>query len=401
MSPKALIAGILAFVVLAYAAAIVAGLRRRNVDIWWRGYLRQRATRPGKPAAGPTHVMFCFVDHFEPRWGGADPESETERVARWVDAYPRLCAAHRDADGHRPRHTFFFPSEEYRSDHIDSLVALGRQGLGEVEVHLHHDRDTSEGLRSNLEEFLGRLTRHGAIPVDPGTGHPMWAFVHGNWALDNSRPDGRWCGVNDELTILADLGCYADFTLPSAPDRTQTSTVNSIYYATDDPAHPKSHDTGRPVVVGGSKSGQLMIIQGPLGLRWKLRSGLPVPSIENGDVRASNPPTPQRIDFWVKTGVHVAGRPDWIFVKVHTHGTQEQDMPALLGEPVSAMFSHLERRYNDGTRYRLHYVTAREMYNIVRAAESGLTGDPGIYRDLVVPPPSFRPLPPTQAGGDR
>ena len=29
-----------------------------------------------------------------------------------------------------------------------------------------------------------------------------YAFVHGNWALDNSRPDGRWCGIDAELPRL-------------------------------------------------------------------------------------------------------------------------------------------------------------------------------------------------------
>ena len=342
--------------------------------------------------------MFCFADHFEPRWNGADLETERRRVASWTDGYPRLCAGRSDADGFPPRHSFFFPSEEYRPEHVERLIELGRERLGEIEIHLHHDRDSSEGLRRNLEEFLRRLLAHGALPVDPRSGKPLWAFVHGNWALDNSRPDGRWCGVNDELSVLASLGCYADFTLPSAPDRTQTSTINSIYYATDDPTQPKSHDKGTPVTVGGRPSGQLMIIQGPLGLRWKRRFGLPIPGIENGDVRESHPPTRQRIDHWVKTGIHVIGRPEWIFVKIHTHGTKEQDIPALLGQPTADMFDYLESRYNDGANYRLHYVTAREMYNIARAAESNLPGDPGRYRDLIIPAPSFRaPAPPGAA----
>jgi len=55
------------------------------------------------------------------------------------------------------------------------------------------------------------------------------------------------------------------------------------------------------------------------------------------------------------------------------------------------MFSDLERRYNDGVRYALHYVTARETYNIIKAAEAGKTGNPGEYRDFLVPPPTFRP----------
>jgi hypothetical protein len=51
------------------------------------------------------------------------------------------------------------------------------------------------------------------------------------------------------------------------------------------------------------------------------------------------------------------------------------------------MFDYLERSYNDGTAYVLHYVSAREMFNIVRAAEDGQNGNPGDYRDYVLPPP--------------
>jgi hypothetical protein len=271
-------------------------------------------------------------------------------------------------------------------------VGLCASGYGEIEVHLHHDNDTEAGLRVNLGEFLTRLVdHHDALPLDIATGKPQWSFIHGNWALDNSRSDGRWCGVNNELQILKDMGCYADFTLPSAPSDTQTSTVNSIYYATDDPTKPKSHDTGVPVHVGGQPQGDLMIIQGPLSLRWKLRGFIPVPAIENGDIRADNPPTPSRIDAWVKTGVHVKGRPEWVFIKVHTHGTQDRDMDALLGPSVGRMFDYLEQQYNDGERYRLHYVTAREMYNIARAAEAGKTDDPGRHRDFIVPRPGYKP----------
>ena len=35
----------------------------------------------------------------------------------------------------------------------------------------------------------------------------------------------------------------------------------------------------------------------------------------------------------------------------------------------------------------LHYVSAREAYNIVKAAEAGMQGNPGDYRDFHLPPP--------------
>lgn len=386
------VAAALFLIICAYFVLLVAGLRRRNVGIWWHDYRRHlRAQAKLSPHKRPTHVMFCFVDHFEPRWGKADYAAEVRRVARWVQGYPKLCRGHRDADGRYPQHSFFFPSEEYRPEHIDSLAGLCAAGFGEIEVHLHHDNDTDQGLRANLGEFLTRLVdHHDALPLDTATGKPLWSFIHGNWALDNSRPDGRWCGVNNELQILRDMGCYADFTLPSAPSDTQTSTVNSIYYAFDNPAKPKSHDAGEPVRVGGKQQGDLMIIQGPLSLRWKFRGLMPMPSIENGDIRADNPPSAARVDAWIKTGVHVTGKPEWVFVKVHTHGTQDRDMEALLGTPVDRMFEYLEQRYNDGKRHHLHYVTAREMYNIARAAEAGKTGDPGKYRDFIIPRPGYR-----------
>ena len=78
--------------------------------------------------------------------------------------------------------------------------------------------------------------RHGLLARRRDTGELPYGFIHGNWALDNSRPDGRCCGVNNELAILRETGCYADFTLPSAPSPAQTAKINSIYYA----GHPST-----------------------------------------------------------------------------------------------------------------------------------------------------------------
>ncbi|MCK4596470.1 hypothetical protein KAU04_00470 [bacterium] len=50
------------------------------------------------------------------------------------------------------------------------------------------------------------------------------------------------------------------------------------------------------------------------------------------------------------------------------------------------LFTYLGRRYNDGRRYKLHHVTARQMYNIIKAAEEGKRGDPHLYRDYLLHP---------------
>jgi hypothetical protein len=385
-----IVGGVLGLLLLLCAVAFALECRRKNMAIWLGAYWRQR--RP-KVTNGPVHVMFSFVDHYEPQWGRPTYEVEVQRVARWRSGYKNMASRHQDADGVHPQHTFFYPEEEYRVEHLEQIAALCQEGFGEIEVHLHHDNDTDAGLREKITRFVKVLhERHGALPVDPATGQPVFAFIHGNWCLDNSRADGRWCGVNNELQVLGDLGCYADFTLPSAPSDTQTAKINSIYYAADDCHRPKSHNTGVDAQVGRAPSGDLLIVQGPLALNWKNRRWGLIPRIENADVRAAYPPTTDRVDLWVQQHIHVQGRPEWIFIKVHTHGTQDRDIEALLGAPVEAMFNHLEQRYNNGTSHVLHYVNSREMFNIIKAAEAGLSGNPNHYRNHVLPkPPMFTP----------
>ena len=388
---SAVAALVAAFVALAVFAvlAVVLVLRARNMQIWIGSYVfRRRRERP----QGPVHVLFCFVDHFEPMWRKADLARQRARVDRWCNDYRAMASRHRDADGRPPQHTFFYPEEEYLEEHLDKIAALCAEGYGEIEIHLHHDNDTEANFRTSISRFCTLLhEKHGALPRDPASGALQFGFIHGNWSLDNSRGDGRWCGLNNELVLLRELGCYADFTLPSAPSVTQTRTINSIYYATDDPHAPKSHNTGVPVRVGVEASGDLMIVQGPLGLNWRERRFGIIPRIENADVRRGCPPTPQRVDAWVETGIHVEGRPEWVVVKVHTHGLQEQDMDTLLGPAADAMHAHLEKAYNDGKNYVLHYVTSREVYNIVKAAAAGRSGNPADYRDFVLaaPPSSW------------
>ncbi len=63
-------------------------------------------------------------------------------------------------------------------------------------------RDTADGLRTTLMDFVRVLhDDHGLLEKD-ATGRISNGLIHGNWALDNSRPDGRWCGVNNEISVL-------------------------------------------------------------------------------------------------------------------------------------------------------------------------------------------------------
>jgi hypothetical protein len=355
----------------------------RNIGIWIGSYLKQKLTRKRhEPSVEkPLHVLFCFVDHYEPRWGNPPREQEDARVQYWMQHYPAYADGFTDSDGHKPKHSFFFPWDEYEAEHVEHLASLCERGYGEIEVHLHHDGDTSEGFRKKMLDFKKVLHEtHRALPL-AADGEPRYAFIHGNWCLNNTRPDGLWCGVENESDILVETGCYVDMTMPSAPSDTQTKTINSVHYSGDYDGKPGCHDRGEPVRFNSPRKKNLMLIQGPLLFNWARRSMGIMPRIENGEIDGDNPPLLDRVPLWVKAGVCVEGKPDWAFVKLHTHGAPEDNAQAILQDQGRAMHAELARLYKDDPRYRLHYVSAREMSNIARAAEDGKTGDPNNYRD--------------------
>lgn len=348
---------------------------RRNMHLWLPGYLASRLTSPrrrhGAHCETPLDVFIAVCDHYEPEWGHPGKRTSLGRVERWHTEYPRLFERFHDSDGRPPQHSYFFPAEEYAPEYLDLLTDLHERGLGDVEIHLHHDNDTPDGLRGTLTDFKHLLhEQHGLLRRDPETGHIVYGFIHGNWALCNSRPDGRWCGVDHELPILLETGCYADFTMPSAPSNTQTRTINSIYYASDAPGR-KSHDVGMRAAVGRTPPpDSLLMIQGPLVPNWTERKAGIIPRIENGDLHANQPPTWLRLQNWLKAGVCVEGKPDWLFVKLHTHGAQEANMNMWLGDKVQEFHADLARHAEANPNFRYHYVTAWEMAQRVHAAEA-------------------------------
>jgi len=378
---------------LAFSAtmtAMLARLREKNLHNWLRGYLSHRLERlRTRKETGLRHLLFAFCDHYEPLWGRAPLDVGEARVRLWEEAYPRVVDAFRDADGLSPRHSFFFPGDQYDPRLLDRLAALTRAGHGEVELHLHHDGDSRASLREKLLESLDKIGSHGHFSRD-ATGRIRYAFIHGDWALANSRRDGRCCGVDDELVVLFESGCYADFTFPSAPEEPQPNIVNRIYWPEGDLRRARCYERGKRATVGERCDDRILMIQGPLALVPRL-ARMPL-RIENSAVTAQDPATPARVASWVAQNIHVEGRPDWVFVKVHTHGAPEAEAASLLGEPGRALHRVLTTRFNDGVRWKLHYVSAREMYNIALAAVDGRSGDPHTFRDFRLAPPPVRAI---------
>lgn len=348
---------------------------------WLRDHLTNH--QPFDPARlrpqAPIDVMVLIVDHFEPldRHG---PRAAVASVQSWCDAYETLARRHEDADGLPPQHSWFYRAEYPNLGCIQAIGDAAFRGLGEVEFHLHHGHDTHDSFAAQLRQGLDWFNLAGAMWTAEAEPRQRFGYVAGNWALDNGAGDDSLSGCNTELLALREAGCYADFTFPALGSPAQPRKTNTIYYATDDP-RPKSYDRGTDVARGVAPSGDLMIFQGPTVIDW--RHG----RFEDGALESFAPPSPARLDAWLTANVHVRGRPDWVFVKLHTHGIQSRE--AFLSPHLDALFTAMEARWNRPP-FRLHYVTAREAYNIVKAAEAGCEGDPHHYRDFAIPRPANR-----------
>jgi hypothetical protein len=348
---------------------LIGAIRSRNMQYWLWSYVRSRWASSAQIKQEVVNVYVCMSDHYEPYGGGTDHEKAAGRVAEWVRSYPAICAKHRDSVGRPPQHTFFYPLEEYEPQVLDQIAGLCRKGFGDVEVHYHHDNDTAEALERELRRFCQVLhNRHGLLRKDPGSDEIGYCFIHGNWALDNSRPDGRFCGVNNELSVLVRTGCKVDYSMPSAPDNTQTRKINSIYFAKGSPGQCKSHDSGRDADrEGWARPGELLLVQGPLGLNWRSRKLGLFPRIENGEVSADAPPTLERLKLWLQLAPRIRREEGHIFIKLHTHGATDSATKSLLGGDLEKMWSLFAVEVRDRPGFRLMYVSAWEMYEKIHS----------------------------------
>lgn len=334
----------------------------RHAELWVPGYLRSRFERWTAPVSGPSRVWLAIADHYEPLWNRVDDDKGRERVELWERQWPLTAERHRDSAGRSPKYTFFYPQEEYRPQLLDPLARMTHSGIADVEVHIHHDGEGEQNFVDRMSGFQETLLhRHGLLREREGK--IRFGFIHGSWALDNSLPNGRLCGLNNEITLLQELGCYADFTMPCGASPAQARTVNMIYWAIDDPTRPKSYDRGVALTPGGASNGLLMI-PGPLGIRWAERL---TPRIEKGEIGVHDMPNRYRVRRWLDFAPRVGSD---IFLKLYTHGCQERHSTALLQEGLHALFTAVQAEC-DSRHWSYYYVSCWEMYQAIDAIRRG------------------------------
>jgi hypothetical protein len=232
------------------------------------------------------------------------------------------------------------------------------------EAHLQGDRGRRDSFSSKITEFCARLVNdHGLLRRHDG--RTVFGFIHGNWALDDSRPDGKCCGVKGEIALLRDLGCYADFTMPAIPEPPQGRIVNQIYWCTNNPDNaPRSFDRGVEATPGGGRRGDLLMITGPVGIRFGQRL---MPRVETGEIAVYDPPSPSRAKRWFNLAPTIG---DDLFLKLYTHGAHDRNLEPLLNGALAALFGSIadEARRRD---IELHWVTAWQMYQAADALIHG------------------------------
>jgi hypothetical protein len=341
-------------------------------------------------------VIFTVANHFEPGYnvipndrGGLgvelDWDTQMRRVDHWYDQARAIGEAIRDHDGTPFRHTNFYPIEQYNRRLLDRMAEMQGAGFGEVEIHLHHgveSPDNAENLRRTLVKYRDILANeHRCLSREDENDIPRYAFVHGNWTLGNSG-NGFACGVDSELEILAETGCFVDMSLPSMPSRAQVSRINAIYQC----GHPLNercaHRSGPSLKVAGAQPKLPVILCGPLVFDWEgRRQGLPLPKVDNGALTSNYPMNLARFDRWRHARIVVEGRPEWVFVKVYCHGFFDQDQPALIGDKMRVFLQEVLEFSEKSGEFKLHFASAREAFNIVMAAVDGKSGNPNSYRD--------------------
>ena len=133
---------------------------------------------------------------------GASVETAFGRVGRWRDRWPQIANdVPRDANGQPAQYTFFYPQEEYRRDLIDRSQRWCVSALETSRFTFIMITRARESFTEKIREYCRRLTQdHGLLRQQDG--RTVFGFIHGNWALDNSRPDGKWCGLNGEIALL-------------------------------------------------------------------------------------------------------------------------------------------------------------------------------------------------------
>jgi hypothetical protein len=258
-----------------------------------------------------------------------------------------------------PAGDLFFADSSHANEEDDLLDFLNTFPGIDFHYHLHHEWWTAsectvwptdpeldgERIRGVAQFQLEHFAKH--TRLNPKS----WAFVHGCWAVNAS--DLNICRITNELKILQDLGCVADFTFPAG-----RSWCDPILYKEPRVIQPfdaeKCYDRieSEPVSpIGYIKNTGILI--------WSANTPSGYISIET-IAKMPQAQLKEVVNTWLVTSP-VINRT--LYIKTHCHSmwwenwlNNENTPRALLSDNVKTCFEMLK-----GTGVTVIHMTAREV----------------------------------------
>ena len=99
----------------------------RSLDRWLPSYLMRDRNCLGTQEGLQVFIAVC--DHFEP-FHGTDRAGALGAMEQWRQRWPEMVESFRDRSGRGPRHTFFYPVEQYDEEVIQRLGKQIRTASG-------------------------------------------------------------------------------------------------------------------------------------------------------------------------------------------------------------------------------------------------------------------------------
>lgn len=354
----------------------------RGLEKWLHG-LRRRPQRPVENPLGTRHVLIALCNRLSSVASEAD---KSAMVRRWIGESARLREEFPAAQAFSLKHTFSLPPEEASAAWAPELAALCRVAGCEIELAPPRDAKSAAGLRrERIEAGKERLAQSGWLGRDR-SGAARFCFVH--------RAEGSSAfGLGDQAGMLRDAGCAASFPFDLKPGVVPEEFENSlVYFLESEAAGPRQglrRVRAERETRGADRTG-LLVAPPPFCPEAGRKTFGFKPEIDQGEIGAAALPTADRLHRWLDCRLTVEARPNWLFVVLHTDGFSPENASMLFGEPMRDFHRKLRSIAARDRTLCLHGVTARELVNILHAAEAGHSGNPLQFCDFrYLPPPAI------------
>jgi len=350
----------------------------RGLEKWLLG-LRRRPQRLVENPLGTRHVMVALCNRLS---SSASNSDKSAILRRWFGEYAGLREGSPRISSFSLKHTFFLSPGEASAPWVPELAALCRAAECEIELASPRDTKSANQRRDLMEAGKETLAQSGWLGRDP-SGSARFCFVH--------RAEGSSAfGLEDQAGMLRDAGCAASFPFDLRPGMLPEEFENSlVYFHESEAAGPRQglRRVRAERETRGSDRAGLLVVPPPFCPESSRKTFGFRPEIDQGEIGAAAFPTADRLHRWLECRMTVEARPNWLFVVLHIDGFAPENAGMLFGEPMREFTRKLRSMAARDRTLCFHGVAARELVNILHAAEAGHSGDPRRFRDFRYQPP--------------